>query len=139
MLASFNLIDSMSGYSFYGDPQTSLVPLVGGGLLAVLVAVCVLGGGSRIVRITGLLVPFMGVTYILMALVVMALNFQMLPQVGAVLQRGGRGLRPQRRGGGGRVPPGQAGPGADAVRLYRHSAGVHRHRHDVPVHRHRAL
>ena len=36
MLASFNLIDSMSGYSFYGDPQTSLVPLVGGGLLAVL-------------------------------------------------------------------------------------------------------
>lgn len=30
MLASFNLIDSMSGYSFYGDPQTSLVPLVGG-------------------------------------------------------------------------------------------------------------
>lgn len=29
MLASFNLIDSMSGYSFYGDPQTSLVPLVG--------------------------------------------------------------------------------------------------------------
>ena len=81
MLASFNLIDSMSGYSFYGDPQTSLVPLVGGGLLAVLVAVCVLGGGSRIVRITGLLVPFMGVTYILMALVVMALNFQMLPQV----------------------------------------------------------
>lgn len=26
MLASFNLIDSMSGYSFYGDPQTSLVP-----------------------------------------------------------------------------------------------------------------
>lgn len=44
-------------------------------------AVCVLGGGSRIVRITGLLVPFMGVTYILMALVVMALNFQMLPQV----------------------------------------------------------
>ena len=81
MLASFNLIDSMSGYSFYGDPQTSLVPLVGGGLLAVLVAVCVLGGGRRIVRITGLLVPFMGVTYILMALVVMALNFQMLPQV----------------------------------------------------------
>ena len=45
MLASFNLIDSMSGYSFYGDPQTSLVPLVGGGLLAVLVAVCVLGAG----------------------------------------------------------------------------------------------
>ena len=44
-------------------------------------AVCVLGGGRRIVRITGLLVPFMGVTYILMALVVMALNFQMLPQV----------------------------------------------------------
>lgn len=44
-------------------------------------AVCVLGGGRQIVRITGLLVPFMGVTYILMALVVMALNFQMLPQV----------------------------------------------------------
>ncbi len=80
MLASYNLIDSMSGYSFTATRRPAWSP-GGGGLLAVLVAVCVLGGGRRIVRITGLLVPFMGVTYILMALVVMALNFQMLPQV----------------------------------------------------------
>ena len=60
MLASFNLIDSMSGYSFLRRPADQPGPPGGGGLLAVLVAVCVLGGGRRIVRITGLLVPFMG-------------------------------------------------------------------------------
>jgi len=46
-----------------------------------LVAFCVLGGGKRIVKVTGFLVPVMGVTYILMALVVMALNYSNLPMV----------------------------------------------------------
>ena len=40
MLASYNLITSFSGYSFYGDPETSIVPMVGGLILAVLVGIC---------------------------------------------------------------------------------------------------
>ena len=58
MLASFNLIDSMSNYGFYhqfmmGD--RSLVPMIGGAILAILVGICIIGGGKQIVRITGVL------------------------------------------------------------------------------------
>ena len=84
MLASFNLIDSMSNYGFYhqfmmGD--RSLVPMIGGAILAILVGICIIGGGKQIVRITGVLVPFMGVFYILMAIAVMILNIGRLPEV----------------------------------------------------------
>ena len=89
MLASFNLIDSMSGYGFYETAgyvsimggKYSVVALVGGALLAILVGVCIMGGGKRIVKVTGVLVPVMGVLYILMALVVMVLNIGMVPVV----------------------------------------------------------
>ena len=47
MLCSFNLITSLSEYSFYGDPATSKVPLICGALLAILVGICVFGGGKR--------------------------------------------------------------------------------------------
>ena len=77
MLASYNLIDSMSGYGFYND----MVPVIGGAILAVLVGICIFGGGKRVVKVTGVLVPVMGVLYILMALVVMVLNIGMLPTV----------------------------------------------------------
>ena len=48
MLCSYNLVTSLSQYSFYGDPEKSKVPLICGAILAVLVAICVLGGGKRI-------------------------------------------------------------------------------------------
>ena len=96
MLASFNLIDSMSGYGFYqaagtvalGGKEYSVVALAGGAVLAVLVCICILGGGRRIVKVTGVMVPVMGVLYILMALVVMVLNLGMIPTVLANILRG---------------------------------------------------
>ena len=81
MLCSYNLITSLSEYSFYGDPETSMVPLICGAVLAILVAICVLGGGKRIVKVTGVMVPFMGIIYIAMALIVMVLKINMLPGV----------------------------------------------------------
>lgn len=81
MLCSFNLITSLSSYGFYGDPEHSVVPLIGGLLLAVLVGICIMGGGQRIVKVTRVLVPVMGVVYILMALVVCLLNAGMIPVV----------------------------------------------------------
>ncbi len=81
MLCSYNLVTSLSQYSFYGDPETSKVPLICGAVLAVLVVVCVLGGGKRIVKVTSFLVPVMGVSYIVMALVTMVLNVGTLPMV----------------------------------------------------------
>ena len=81
MLCSFNLVTSLSEYSFYGDPATSKVPLICGAILAVLVGICVLGGGKRIVKVTSFLVPIMGIAYIIMALVTMVLNIETLPMV----------------------------------------------------------
>lgn len=85
MLAAYNLIDSLSGYGFYTTlvdaSGNSLVPMVGGGLLAVAVGICIFGGGKRIVKVTGVLVPIMGVLYIAMALLVMVLNIGTIPAV----------------------------------------------------------
>lgn len=88
MLASFNLIDSMSQYDIYNTWTTQmngetlhLVPIVGGILLALLVAICIIGNGKRIVKVTGVLVPVMGVFYIAVAIVIMLLNITRLPEV----------------------------------------------------------
>ena len=46
-----------------------------------LFAVCVLGGAKRLTKITGVLVPVMGVVYILVSLLVIILNIRLLPGV----------------------------------------------------------
>ena len=78
MLASYNLQSTFSAYSFY-DAKTT--PWIIGAVVAVLVAICLFGGGKRIVKTTSFLVPIMGVAYILVALAVTAINFKMLPDV----------------------------------------------------------
>ena len=62
MLASYNLQDAFAGFGFYAKGRT---PYIIGAILAVLFAACVLGGGKRLTNITGVLVPVMGVLYIL--------------------------------------------------------------------------
>ena len=78
MLASYNLQSTFSSYSFY-NPDTS--PWLIGLILAVICGYCLIGGGKRVVKVTSFLVPFMGVAYILVALVIVLLNFKMLPDV----------------------------------------------------------
>ena len=89
MLCSFNLIGSFKIYSFYETAGTisafgkelSIVALAGGALLAVLVGICIFGGGKRIVKVTGVMVPAMGVLYIVMAVIVIVLNIEQVPMV----------------------------------------------------------
>ncbi len=78
MLASYNLQSTFSSYSFY-NPEIS--PWIIGFILAVICGYCLIGGGKRVVKITSFLVPFMGVAYILVALVIVVLNFKMLPDI----------------------------------------------------------
>ncbi len=78
MLCSYNLQSTFSGYSFYDPAKT---PWIIGAILAVIVFYCLMGGGRRIARITAVLVPFMGVMYILMALLVVVLHMNLLPAV----------------------------------------------------------
>ncbi|MBQ6931717.1 MAG: alanine:cation symporter family protein [Clostridia bacterium] len=78
MLASYNLQSTFSGYGFY-DKKTS--PWVIGFILAAIVCYCLMGGGKRVIKVTSLMVPFMGVAYILVALIMVVVNFKALPGV----------------------------------------------------------
>ncbi len=80
-LASYNLQSTFAAFSFYG----SSTPAVIGVILAVLFAICVLGGGKRLIKVTGFLVPIMGVIYILVALLVIVLNIGKFPAMIAAI------------------------------------------------------
>lgn len=78
MLASYNLQSTFSSYRFYDSVRT---PWIIGLILAVIVGYCLLGGGKRILKVTSVMVPVMGILYILIALVMIALNLKSLPEV----------------------------------------------------------
>jgi AGCS family alanine or glycine:cation symporter len=78
LLASYNLQSTFAVYGFYDKVTT---PWVIGGILAVLVGYCVIGGGKRIVGVTEKLVPFMGILYVLLAVVVIVMHLDMIPPV----------------------------------------------------------
>ncbi len=78
MLASYNLQSTFSSYGFY-NPEIS--PWIIGLILAIIVGYCLMGGGSRVIKVTSFLVPIMGVAYILVALLIVVLNIKALPGV----------------------------------------------------------
>ena len=78
MLASYNLQSSFETYDFYNPNST---PYVIGALVAVLVGYCLLGGGKRIAKVTGVVVPVMGAIYIAVAVIIVAMNITRLPDV----------------------------------------------------------
>lgn len=82
MLGSYNLQSTFSAYSFY-DPTWT--PVIVGGILAVITGYCLLGGGKRIIQITTYVVPFMGVQYVVVALIVILLNIQNIPSMFALI------------------------------------------------------
>lgn len=78
MLASFNLQSSFQSYGIY-NPQVS--PKIIGGFFALAVAFVILGGGKRIIKITQSLVPFMGIIFVLVSLIMIGLNIGRIPEV----------------------------------------------------------
>lgn len=78
MLASYNLQSTFSAYSFYNK---SVTPWVIGFIVAAVILYCLLGGGKRIVKVTTVVVPIMGIIYIAVAVFVVILNYKMLPNV----------------------------------------------------------
>ncbi len=82
MLAAFNVQTTFQSFSFYDATWT---PLIVGGALTLLFAVCVIGGAKRLSKVTGLMVPFMGVLYILVSLFVVVINIQNIPQMFALI------------------------------------------------------
>lgn len=75
-LASYNLQSAFAGFSFYNKTST---PWIIGAILAVLFAVCVMGGAKRLTKVTGVLVPIMGIIYILVSLIVIFMHIPAIP------------------------------------------------------------
>ena len=78
MLASYNLQSTFKTYEFYNAKWT---PWLIGAIVAVIVGYCLFGGGKRLMKTTGILVPIMGSIYILVALVLTFINFSAIPDV----------------------------------------------------------
>ena len=82
LLCSYNLQSTFQIYSFY---QPGVTPWILGGIFALLVLVCLMGGGKRIVSVTEKLVPFMGVIYVIASLIVLLVHITQLPHVIAMV------------------------------------------------------
>ena len=78
LLCSYNLQSTFIDYSFYHPIST---PIIIGIVLALITGFCLLGGGKRIIKITGTVVPFMGVAYVIVALIVILINFNYIPSM----------------------------------------------------------
>ena len=77
LLCSYNLQSTFMDYSFYN----ATTPLIIGAILAIIVGYCLLGGENRIVKITSTVVPIMGVSYVVVALIVILFNYQNIPSM----------------------------------------------------------
>ncbi len=91
MLASYNLQSTFSAYEFYNmnvsfnifgnEVAFNAMPWIIGLVIAALVAFCLFGGGKRIINATSFIVPIMGVSYILVAIIISLINIPQLPSV----------------------------------------------------------
>ena len=78
MLAAFNLQSTFAAFSFY---DKGLTPKIIGIILTVLFGIIVIGGAKRIVHVTGVMVPIMGVLYVVVSLVILVINFRNIPNM----------------------------------------------------------
>ena len=84
MLAAYNLQSTFSVFKFY---HPVITPAFIGVILAFLFGVMVLGGAKRLASITEILVPFMGILYVLVSLLIIFLNIRNVPGMFASIFR----------------------------------------------------
>lgn len=70
----------------------SVSPAVVGIILVVLLLLVTLGGMKRIARLSAVVTPFMGITYILMAFIVLGLNYERIPATFLSIFKGAFGI-----------------------------------------------
>ncbi|MDO4805580.1 MAG: alanine/glycine:cation symporter family protein [Lachnospiraceae bacterium] len=76
LLCSYNLQSTFEAYEWY---HPRITPLIIGGILALLTGYCLFGGGKRIIRLTEIIVPFMGIFYVAISIIVLLINFLNIP------------------------------------------------------------
>lgn len=75
-VVSFNLAQSAKVLPV-NDPLWT--PVVVGAVLAILFALCIIGGTKRITKVLTIFVPIMAILYLLVTLLVLGLNFEAIP------------------------------------------------------------
>ena len=75
MLAAYNLQSTFKAFDFYGDSTAIVIGII----LAVLFGIIVIGGAKRLINVTGVLVPIMGVIYVVVAIIVLIINIENIP------------------------------------------------------------
>ena len=75
MLAAYNLQSTFMAFDFYGKST----PIIIGIILAVLFGIIVIGGAKRLINVTGVMVPVMGVLYVAVAIIVLIINIKNIP------------------------------------------------------------
>ena len=81
MLASYNTQSTFEAFSFYNKST----PIIIGAVLAVLFGAVVLGGAKRLTNVTGVLVPIMGILYVIVSLVILVINIKYIPAMFAAI------------------------------------------------------
>ncbi len=82
LLCSYNLQSTFAAYSFYDEKKT---PYIIGAIIAVAVGYCLLGGGKRILHLTEKVVPFMGITYVIISLIIVFAHITNIPHMFALI------------------------------------------------------
>ena len=75
MLAAYNLQDTFTAFDFYSKTTAIVI----GVILAVLFGIIVIGGAKRLTKVTEVMVPVMGVLYVIVAIIVLILNAKQIP------------------------------------------------------------
>lgn len=74
---------TIQAFNFADSAQTAfgLNPWISGGIIAVCFAVVAFGGSKRLGTVAGYIVPVMSIVYILLALVILGINFKSIPSM----------------------------------------------------------
>ena len=75
MLAAYNLQDTFTAFDFYSKTTAIVI----GVILAVLFGIIVIGGAKRLTKVTEVMVPVMGVLYVIVAIIVLIINAKQIP------------------------------------------------------------
>lgn len=82
MLAAYNLQSTFAVFGFYNK---SVTPAIIGVILAVLFGIIVIGGARRLINVTGVMVPVMGVIYVAVSLIILVINIKSIPSMFAAI------------------------------------------------------
>lgn len=78
LVASFNIADSFRAYDFFNEKTT---PVIIGVFLALIFAASIFGGSKQISKITGVLVPLMGIFYLGVSLFIVVIHYHAIPKM----------------------------------------------------------